>query len=377
MTGGSEGISTVGHHVLVELYECDRAATDDPGVVREGLVAAARAMGATPLAEAFHRFSPQGVSGVVLIAESHLSCHTWPEAGYVAVDIYTCGKIHPRAAVEHLAAFFRARTHMVQDVVRGLVDFAPERSTQTTSALFDLRAFHNPMRRVGERVETGVRRHVFATHGIVDATGVVSEETARAVREEALRLLERFAERRDLTLAITDNTPRFMSVVRSELIGEHSRLIRRLYTSRELLDPLEEIAGEKLHPCPKLDEELLITKHHCRGDTHGWRWGDFGYALIWILEAPPLASGGLLQCVPHTGWNKADPRVLEHLTEHPIHSYYFRTGNLYLLKTDTTLHRTVPLTEDTTRIILNMTWASDADLARPLQGDDRGGRTRP
>ena len=58
-----------------------------------------------------------------------------------------------------------------------------------------------------------------------------------------------------------------MSVVRSELIREHSRPIRQLYGSRELLDPLEEIAGEKLHPYPKRDEEFLITKQHCRGDT--------------------------------------------------------------------------------------------------------------
>jgi S-adenosylmethionine decarboxylase proenzyme len=350
----SDEITTVGHHVLVELYDCERATTDDPTVVRDALLGAAHAMGATPLAEAFHRFSPQGVSGVVLIAESHLSCHTWPEAGYVAVDIYTCGKIHPRAAVEHLTASFRARTHMVQDVVRGLIDFAPERPARTTSALFDLRAFHNPMRRVGGRVDTGVRRHVFATHGIVDATGVVTEETSRAVREEALRLLERFAER---------------SVVRSGLIGEHGRLIRQLYTSRELLDPLEEIAGERLHPCPDPDEELLIAEHHGRGDTHGWRWGEYGHALIWILVAPPIENGGLLQCVPHTGLTRADSRVPEYLTEQPIHSYYFRAGNLYLLKTDTTLHRTIPLTEDTTRITLTMTWASDADLTRRLAGD--------
>ncbi len=354
----SDDISTVGHHVLVELHDCERATTDDVGAVREALIAAALAMGATPLAEAFHRFSPQGVSGVVLIAESHLSCHTWPEAGYVAVDIYTCGEIHPRAAVEHLAAAFRARTHLVQDVVRGLVDFAPERPTRTTAALFDLRAFHNPMRRVGGRVDVGVRRHVFATHGVVDATGLVPEETTRAVREEALRLLERFAERRDLTPAAADDTPRSVSVVRSQLIAEHSRLIRQLYTSRELLDPLEAIAGEKLHPCPDPDEELLITRQGRRGDTQGWRWSDHAYALVWIVEAPPVASGGLLQCVPHTRWNKSDPRVLEHLTQHPIHSYHFRTGSIYLLKTDTTLHRTMPLTEDATRITLDMTWAA-------------------
>ena len=90
------------------------------------------------------------------------------------MDIYTAGEIHPRAAVEHLTAVFRARTHVVQDVVRGLLDYAPERPAQATSALFDLRAFHNPMCRADGRVETGVRRHVFDTHGIVDATAIYS-----------------------------------------------------------------------------------------------------------------------------------------------------------------------------------------------------------
>lgn len=362
----SDEISTVGHHVLVELYGCERAATDDPAVVREALLGAARAMNATPLAEAFHRFSPQGVSGVVLIAESHLSCHTWPEAGYVAVDIYTCGEIHSRAAVEHLTAAFRARTHLVKDVVRGLIDFAPERPTQTTTALLDLRAFHNPMRRVGGRVMSGVRRHILATHGVVDVTGIVPEATTRAVREEALRLLERHAERRGLPPAATDGTPGSPSVVHSHRIREHSRLIRELHGSRELLDPLEEIAGEKLHPCPRPDQELLVTRHRGRGDTSAWQWGEYAYALVWIVEAPPLASGGLLQCVPNTGWDRSDAHVLEHLTEHPIHSYYFRAGDLYLLRTDTTLHRTVPLTDDTTRVLLTMTWASEADLGRPI-----------
>ena len=366
-------LPTVGHHVLVELFGCDASRTDDVVAVRDGLLAAVRALGATPVGEIFHRFSPQGVSGVVLIAESHLSCHTWPEAGYVAVDIYTCGDMNARAAVAQLRELFGARTWLVDDVVRGLVELAPETPVERSRAMFDRRRFHTPIPAdpVTGAPSPGERRHLFAARGIVDVTGIVSPETFAAIRAEALGLIDRFAERRDLRLATTGNTRRSMSVVRSEDVGDNSSLVRELYTSRALLDPLEQITGEALHPCPKRDEEFLITKQHRRGDTHGWHWGDYSYAMIWILEAPPLSSGGSLQCVPHTSWNKSDPRILEFLTDRPIDTYGFGTGQIYLLRTDTTLHRTIPLTEDVTRIILNMTWATTADLQRRLVGDDR------
>jgi hypothetical protein len=79
----------------------------------------------------------------------------------------------------------------------------------------------------------------------------------------------------------------------------------------------------------------------------------------------------MLQCVPHTRWDKTDPRINEYLCANPIRTYGFVHGDIYLLRTDTTLHRTVPLTTDATRIILNMTFASEADLRRGLTGDDR------
>jgi S-adenosylmethionine decarboxylase proenzyme len=82
--------------------------------------AAAEAIGAAIVGDTFHRFSPQGVSGSVVIAESHLSVHTWPETGYVAIDIYTCGGLDPRIGFELLGDAFRAQKCRVQEIVRGL-----------------------------------------------------------------------------------------------------------------------------------------------------------------------------------------------------------------------------------------------------------------
>jgi S-adenosylmethionine decarboxylase proenzyme len=115
-------MNTLGRHLLAELYGCDIALLDDLEAVSEHLRAAAAAVGVTVVGSAFHRYAPQGVSGVLLIAESHLSLHTWPEARYVAVDIFTCGGLDPRPAIRHLARAFAAEDVRMHEVVRGVPD---------------------------------------------------------------------------------------------------------------------------------------------------------------------------------------------------------------------------------------------------------------
>src|SRR3546814_5519368 len=113
------------------------------------------------------------------------------------------------------------------------------------------------------------------------------------------------------------------------------------------------------------DLQLVMARQERKGDTHGLHWVDYSFALIWILQAPPIEVGGLLQCVPHTSWNKEKPRVNEYLCRYPVDTYYFSSGDVYFLRTDTTLHGTVPLREDATRVMFNMTYAGRAncDLA--------------
>ena len=86
------------------------------------MVTAAVDSGAVVMGESFHHFSPQGVSGVVVIAESHLSIHTWPEYGYAAVDIFTCGTtVEPEKAAGALIEKLRAKNHSLQEIQRGLL----------------------------------------------------------------------------------------------------------------------------------------------------------------------------------------------------------------------------------------------------------------
>lgn len=115
-------MNTIGRHLIAEYYDCDRAIIDDVEAVAAHLRAAAEEVGATIVSEAFHRYAPQGVSGTLLIAESHLSVHTWPEVGYVAVDIFTCGGLDPRPGFRLLEQVLGARASRMQEIVRGLPD---------------------------------------------------------------------------------------------------------------------------------------------------------------------------------------------------------------------------------------------------------------
>lgn len=113
-------METRGKHLLLELRGCDRERLDDLEQIETHLRAAAVAAGASIVQATFHRFAPQGVSGLVVLEESHLSVHTWPEVGYAAVDMFTCGDCEPEAAVAVLRDGLNAESCEVMVVERGL-----------------------------------------------------------------------------------------------------------------------------------------------------------------------------------------------------------------------------------------------------------------
>ncbi len=113
-------MNALGKHLLMELEGCDRNTLNDVDALREALLTAADLAGATVLGDSFHRFSPHGISGVVVIAESHLFVHTWPEYGYAAADIFTCGtSVQPEVAAEKLVELLGAEEHTVMEIERG------------------------------------------------------------------------------------------------------------------------------------------------------------------------------------------------------------------------------------------------------------------
>ncbi len=113
--------STVGHHYIVEGSGCNPDTLGSVEKIQRILGKAAEVANTKVWSISLHEFPPHGVSGVVVISESHLSVHTWPEAGYVALDIYTCGKTaKPEEAVEFAMREFGASDMHATEVTRGL-----------------------------------------------------------------------------------------------------------------------------------------------------------------------------------------------------------------------------------------------------------------
>lgn len=113
-------MNALGRHILAEFYGCNATILNDIAKVERAMVDAALEAGAEVREVAFHKFSPQGVSGVVVISESHLAIHTWPELSYAAVDVFTCGdRVDPWDACRHLAAMLEVSEVDAREVKRG------------------------------------------------------------------------------------------------------------------------------------------------------------------------------------------------------------------------------------------------------------------
>lgn len=118
---GEDGqLKALGRHLLIEYYGCDAEILNDVAQIEEAMTEAAHRTGATIVKSIFHLFNPHGVSGVVVIAESHLAIHTWPEYGFAAVDLFSCGQgVDPYAAVSYLGTRLGACSQEVQEIPRG------------------------------------------------------------------------------------------------------------------------------------------------------------------------------------------------------------------------------------------------------------------
>jgi S-adenosylmethionine decarboxylase proenzyme len=113
-------MKALGNHILVEFYGCDADRLNDTAFIENEMNKAAEICGATIVGSNFHAFEPYGVSGVVVIAESHLTIHTWPEYQYAAVDLFTCGdSVDPWIAFDHLKKTLEADHTSTIEMKRG------------------------------------------------------------------------------------------------------------------------------------------------------------------------------------------------------------------------------------------------------------------
>lgn len=134
---------TLGRHLLAEFYDCDPNILNNVSLIEREMCNAAEVSGATIVQQNFHHFSPYGVSGVVVIAESHLAIHTWPEYGYAAVDLFTCGEsVDPTVAYEYLKEHLSAKTAFYSELKRGLMN---KESGEMLKAPFQIEVEHESL----------------------------------------------------------------------------------------------------------------------------------------------------------------------------------------------------------------------------------------
>ncbi|WSG62077.1 hypothetical protein OHB12_11980 [Nocardia sp. NBC_01730] len=182
---------------------------------------------------------------------------------------------------------------------------------------------------------------------------------------EALDLVEQAGVRRDLVVAETGFTPwRMRNVTRAE-ISVGGSVVERIYRSPVLLAVLADVVGEPVFRCPYEPEQFVITRLEESGDTHGWHWDDYSFALVWVAECPAPVDGGFVEFVPDTVWDKRQPDVAQIVRSRRGCRLEVGAGDVYVMRTNTTLHRVAPI-RCGRRTIVNMAFASADELSRPM-----------
>lgn len=134
----------LGNHILVEFMNCDPHIMNDVATIERDMVDAARKAGATVINSTFHHFSPYGVSGVVVIQESHLAIHTWPEYGYAAVDLFTCGEMDAWISFDYLKECFKSKSYSALEMKRGSVNLLTRNDFDMTTMRERAAEWRNP-----------------------------------------------------------------------------------------------------------------------------------------------------------------------------------------------------------------------------------------
>ncbi|PFA18807.1 MULTISPECIES: adenosylmethionine decarboxylase [Bacillus cereus group] len=117
--------STFGRHIIVDLWETDFSLLNDCELLKHHLVTASAICGATVLSVSEKIFQPNGVTVLVLLSESHISIHTYPEKGFAAIDCYTCGTaVDPEKAINYMLGILKPGRFYINKLVRGLGEIA-------------------------------------------------------------------------------------------------------------------------------------------------------------------------------------------------------------------------------------------------------------
>jgi hypothetical protein len=185
-----------------------------------------------------------------------------------------------------------------------------------------------------------------------------------AMEAEARTLLDTEAQRRELLIEQSGGTPRAYNSVGRDAIRRHGTYIPAFFDSKAVLAFLGRIVGEPLHRVPYEPEEFIINSQSRTGDTHGWHWDDYSFALVWVVDEPDVLSGGRVEFTPRIKWERSDTKSLlqRTLSAEQIRSVHVPAGSCYLLRAKDALHRISPLTRETRRTVIVFTYATQDEL---------------
>ncbi len=113
----------LGRHALADIFECDNALLDNIEKVKDILISSCKEANLTVVETTFHKFKPIGISGVIVLSESHITIHTWPEYNFVAIDAFTCGcHMNPNLVCKIIAQKFGSKNVEINEYKRGVVN---------------------------------------------------------------------------------------------------------------------------------------------------------------------------------------------------------------------------------------------------------------
>jgi S-adenosylmethionine decarboxylase proenzyme len=127
----ARGLPAVGRHLIAEMWDCKPSYLTDVNRIRRAMIHAAALVGNTVIDSMFHEFQPGGITGILLLAESHMSVHTWPEHSYAAFDMFSCASADPAPAFDYIAATLGCVDWSMIKLERGLRSATLERATTT------------------------------------------------------------------------------------------------------------------------------------------------------------------------------------------------------------------------------------------------------
>lgn len=204
-------------------------------------------------------------------------------------------------------------------------------------------------------------------HCVNLGTEFLPPDLKKDLHEEVLAMLALHAERREIDMVATGNTPRRYRSVGRDAVAQQGVVTPGIFRADALISGLSLIAGEPVFRVPYAPEEFIINNQCGPGDTHGWHWDDYSYALIHVVEAPNTLLGGRVEYIANVPWEKVDSEtcIRNALESRVVKGVHVHTGETYFMKTNTTLHRVSPLQSFTNRIAAIYSFASASDLDDP------------